>query len=505
MASPVKTESKRLVPALAAFVALSAAAPAFEPPAIEWEKTVPFDVAEFMQVRPAARDGGYVLACDRTQTNEKGETVYSVVVIKTDHRGASLWEKSYQMVQVLPTAACPRSILPTSDGGYLLHCYGFDLMKLDSSGDLIWTKQYSRFYSSYNRRPIQETDDGGFVAAVIKYFFEGDVRTRWSECLIWMDADGNVMSEKPIGSQVVVNATPPVGTYDLEKTRDGSLVLGGFWWRSEAEAGLWLLKADLDGNVLWETKWDRGQAMFVRETSDGGYILACESLQKDPGGHAPLVVKADERGQVEWAHTEPPQPWGRGYFTNALETPGGGYLVLGTDQRLRNGESCHDVYLVWFDRTGERAWEKILSTGYLAYPYQLWLDQTTDGGYIVGFPDLKAPGELEFHVVKLAPPSQPAAPFLRGRTDGDGALNLTDAVCVLAYLFDPEGGACKQSVPLCLDAADANDDGKVGITDPICTLLHLFQGGPPLPGPTTACGPDPTPDELGCREFMECE
>jgi hypothetical protein len=45
---------------------------------------------------------------------------------------------------------------------------------------------------------------------------------------------------------------------------------------------------------------------------------------------------------------------------------------------------------------------------------------------------------------------------------------------------------------------DANDDGAVDLSDPIATLAYLFLAGPALPPPSVAPGKDPTPDALSC-------
>jgi len=82
--------------------------------------------------------------------------------------------------------------------------------------------------------------------------------------------------------------------------------------------------------------------------------------------------------------------------------------------------------------------------------------------------------------------------FRRGDADGDGAMELTDAIAVLDRLF--LGGEALR----CPDAADANDDGEIDLTDPIAILSRLFSGGDALPPPgTDRCEVDPTPDGLG--------
>ena len=85
--------------------------------------------------------------------------------------------------------------------------------------------------------------------------------------------------------------------------------------------------------------------------------------------------------------------------------------------------------------------------------------------------------------------------FVRGDVNGDGTRNLSDPIFLLVHLF--LGG----EAPGCLDAGDANDDGSLEITDAIYSLSFQFLGGPPPASPFPDCGPDPTPDGLGCEAF----
>jgi hypothetical protein len=86
------------------------------------------------------------------------------------------------------------------------------------------------------------------------------------------------------------------------------------------------------------------------------------------------------------------------------------------------------------------------------------------------------------------------AGFLRGDSNADGGVNLTDAVEALLFLFAGGGE------PACMDAADADDGGSIEITDAVVLLRGLFQGGPALPEPYPTCGADPSADRLGCTE-----
>lgn len=86
--------------------------------------------------------------------------------------------------------------------------------------------------------------------------------------------------------------------------------------------------------------------------------------------------------------------------------------------------------------------------------------------------------------------------FIRGDSNADGAVNISDSVFLLGYLF--LGGRS----PGCLASANTNGDVAVDIADPIYLLGHLFLGVPPPPAPFSQCGTSDleADEELGCEE-----
>ena len=86
--------------------------------------------------------------------------------------------------------------------------------------------------------------------------------------------------------------------------------------------------------------------------------------------------------------------------------------------------------------------------------------------------------------------------FLRGDSNNDQAVDISDSINLLAHLF------VDSDTPLtCLDAADANADGTVDLSDAISIFSYLFlgQGGIPLPYPE--CGQK---ENLGCDYYPYC-
>ncbi len=130
--------------------------------------------------------------------------------------------------------------------------------------------------------------------------------------------------------------------------------------------------------------------------------------------------------------------------------------------------------------------------------YNFWFDANTaplDGSVTLGVYRTDLEGSDSYSGASRVPgggvvPPPEGAIFRRGDVDGNGTVELTDAVFVLGYLFQG------QSVPGCLETADSDDNGKVDISDAIRLLGWLFLGGEPLPAPgSEECGRDPTPGD----------
>jgi hypothetical protein len=103
----------------------------------------------------------------------------------------------------------------------------------------------------------------------------------------------------------------------------------------------------------------------------------------------------------------------------------------------------------------------------------------------------RGPALAEIEVIGQAT-GEPRPMFVRGDTDCNQAIQITDAITTLIHLFLGGRKIC------CEAAADANDDGAVNITDPIFSLGFMFQGMAVIPAPFPGCGP-------GTNASLSCE
>lgn len=109
---------------------------------------------------------------------------------------------------------------------------------------------------------------------------------------------------------------------------------------------------------------------------------------------------------------------------------------------------------------------------------------------------------LSGNTVSILLNTTPPGEFLRGDANGDGQVQITDAVRTLEALFVVGSPALA-----CADSADSNDDGAVDLSDAVHLLNYLFvpdSAPPPAPG-ASACGADPTSDSLtACGASAGC-
>ncbi len=143
--------------------------------------------------------------------------------------------------------------------------------------------------------------------------------------------------------------------YWVESTSDGGFVAAGVTAATGQASVFYLVKVDSLGSLEWERTFGRSDAQCVRQTRDGGYIIAGCGSNCFPGSgnrlKQPYVVKTDSQGLLQWQ---------RVYFCDTLEygyciteTPDGGYALLASNPG-------HDSGMVVFrlDSSGGVVWRR---------------------------------------------------------------------------------------------------------------------------------------------------
>ncbi len=304
----------------------------------EWEKTFGSSGVDSAHSVGQTIDGGYILA---GSTNSYGAGLSDAYLVKTDAAGNAEWEKTFGGSNYDHAYA----VQQTSDGGFILAGYtqsygagGRDvyLVKTDAMGNAEWEKtlggsNYDHAYST------QQTSDGGYIlAGYTESYGAGSLDVY----LVKTDAAGNIEWEKTFGGS----------TYDysesVQQTADGGYIIAG---ATQSYTENWyyayVVKTNAEGNAEWEktfggSGWD--EAFSARQTTDGGYIIVGYTDSYGAGGGDIYLVKTDAAGNIEWE-----KAIGGSYEDYAYrvrQTTDGGYILAGATNSYGAGQS--DVYLV---------------------------------------------------------------------------------------------------------------------------------------------------------------
>ena len=186
----------------------------------------------------------------------------------------------------------------------------------------------------------------------------------------------------------------------VKQTTDGGYIIAGSTTSYGAGGyDILVIKTNAIGDTTWTKTFggamDNEYGFCVQQTTDGGYIVSgVASSFNDVSGDM-YLLKLNGNGDIIWTRTY----GGVGYewATSVQQTTDGGYIMAG--QTPAFGAGGFDAYLVKLDSEGNITWAKTYGNTGLDIGYSV--QQTTDGGYILsGQTDFGGTGSDDFYVVK---------------------------------------------------------------------------------------------------------
>lgn len=243
---------------------------------------------------------------------------------------------------------------------------------------------------------VQYTTDGGFILVGTSNSNNGDVSGNKGGRDIWVvkvNSSGTLQWQKSLGGSQDDRG------YSVRQTSDGGYIIAGTTRSNDGDVtgykaweDYWVIKLDSSGSVQWQKTYGGSkddEARSIIQTTDGGYIVAGYSNSTDgditgnKGGFDHWILKLDNAGAIQWQKSFGGNQDDRAYTIQ--QTADGGY-IFGGSARSNDG-----------DVTGYKDWEdywvvKINSSGTLQWQKTLGgtkddiarsILQTDDGGYIV--------------------------------------------------------------------------------------------------------------------------
>ncbi len=289
-----------------------------------WRKTYgggSTDVANAIRATP---DGGYIVIGQSNSTTIPGHNGnYDYWIIKTDAQGDTLWTKAYGGSAI----DYGRDIRPTADGGYIavgesrsndgyVHghkgttsSYDAWVLKLNASGDTVWTRSYGGAAAD-GANLVRQTQDGGYLiggyTASSTDDLDGTTATGNYGWVLRLNAQGDILWQQRLSGN---SNFPCLSVLELPDgsilaTADAASSFGGTLGNTDIR----IAKYTASGNVAWEkhyggSNYDYAKAMEVHP--DGGFVLMGNSsssnhhaIGQHGGNYDMLIIRADTAGAV---------------------------------------------------------------------------------------------------------------------------------------------------------------------------------------------------------------
>lgn len=144
----------------------------------------------------------------------------------------------------------------------------------------------------------------------------------------------------------------------IEMYDKGYLICGNYngYFGSDFKQWSWLIKTDINGNILWEKIIEGGnefiRTLAVEPTQDGG-ILTCGLIWTNMGYSDPYVMKLNPCGEKEWCKIFAGSTWELPWAQDIKELPSAEVIVL-----INQFEGNNAVDLVKLSSNGDLLWKK---------------------------------------------------------------------------------------------------------------------------------------------------
>jgi len=268
---------------------------------IEWQKSLGGSGDDQTYSVQQTTDGGYIVVGSSNSNdgdvsgNNGGKDFW---VVKLNTSGNIIWQKSLggSLTDVAAT------VQQTTDGGYIVAGssrsndgdltennggYDFWVVKLDDTGNIVWQKSLGGSGTD-SSGSIQQTTDGGFISTGNSGSNDGDVtgNNGWTDLwVVRLDVSGNIIWQKSLGG-----SGTDVGL-SVKQTTDGSYIVGGYSSSNDGYVDgnngfhdFWVIKLDMSGNLIWQKSLggsDTDRAYSLELTTDGSYIVGGFSSSND--------------------------------------------------------------------------------------------------------------------------------------------------------------------------------------------------------------------------------
>lgn len=217
------------------------------------------------------------------------------------------------------------------------------VIKLDSTTNMQWQKSFGGSLDD-EAYSVDTTWDGGFIVAGRTSSNDFDVTFNHGKQDFWvikLDSSGSLIWQKTFGGTGIENA------FSVKQTSGSNYIVAGYTNSNDMDVSgkhfplsayedFWIINLNDSGKINWQKCYGgdfNERAFSIQNTSDGGYLIAGLSestngdLNENAGGDDYCVIKTDSIGTLKWQKSIGGKSVD--YALSVEPAKKGGYIVAG--------------------------------------------------------------------------------------------------------------------------------------------------------------------------------
>jgi hypothetical protein len=248
---------------------------------ILWKNTIPDDTHKEIFTILEDEEGSFYISGHHNPGYRDNKDAF---IMKTSYDGKLQWIKSYGGEKY----ELEGGMIFTRDGNIALgitsashlegYEYDFGLSKIDKNGDVLWTQYYS-FGPDERVEDLLQLPDGSFVLFGTVHVVDDVDSDYW---LVKTDESGKKLWDKRYDGNKSKEYAHKI--LYLQEEKAFLLAGGGILYEEESGMDAFIIKTDMEGNILWQRTYGGNYEDFV-----------CGIIKKDTAVMVVLTTRDDER------------------------------------------------------------------------------------------------------------------------------------------------------------------------------------------------------------------
>jgi outer membrane protein assembly factor BamB len=359
-------------------------------------------------------DGGTLLAGQANNTRLSDRiSPGNAHLIRTDSSGDIIWERDYGgdddalLYSLIQVGEDEYVALGQIAASYVRNETDMYLIKIDGEGNEIWSHTYGGRGMDHAKMVRQALDGGFILIGSMADEFATGLQYEADVFLVKTDAEGNEVWRRTFGDKILSTG------WGVEPTPDGGYVFIGWEAKTYPDRDVIAIKINAMGDVEWSRAWDldpgdRDAGYDLILTSDGHIVIACiKSMNSGPRGA--VLIKVDLAGNEVWVKEFGEEEVGY-EFWDIMEDTDGGYVMAGailTGGFSYSGEDIRNGLVIKTDPDGEILWQYVFEMD--EFEQQMFSSAVVqpEGGYVfVGRAIRTGERYADMLWLKLTPPGE---------------------------------------------------------------------------------------------------